>query len=249
MQTFEIQAERRAAVGSAASRRLRREGRLPAILCGRGGESLALHVSVKDFDAARKKHARILMLQIDGRAEPAVIHDVAFDVITQEPAHVDFQRVSMKERIEIPVPVKVRGPSKGEAEGGILMLQMGQVRVRCLPLEIPEHLEADVRALELHQSLRVKDLALPKGVEAADPPDALVLAIVEKKEVVAPVAEAAEAAPTEPELISKAPKAEEGEEAEGAAPAKPGAAPAAKSPTPTAGKAEAPAREKRPERK
>jgi len=234
MQTFEMKAERRAAVGSAASRRLRRDGRLPAILCGRGTESLALHVSAKDFEAARKKHARILMLQIDGGTEPAVIHDVAWDILSQEPAHVDFQRVNMSERIEIEVAIKTRGPSKGEVDGGILMLQMGEVKVRCLPLEIPEHIEVDIRPLELHQSLRVKDLVMPKGVESAAAPEALVLAIVEKKELVVPEAAAAEAAPAEPELITKAPKAEEGEEAAG---------------DPPAAKADAPAKEKKPEKK
>jgi large subunit ribosomal protein L25 len=220
-----MKAERRDSVGSAASRRLRHEGRVPAVLCGHGGESLALHVSAKDFEAARKNRARVLMLQFDNHTEPAVVHDVAWDILSQEPAHVDFQRVDMKQRIEIEVTIKTKGPSKGEVGGGILMLQMSQVKVRCMPLEIPDFIEADIRPLELHQSLRVKDLVMPKGIEVADEPEALVLAIVEKKEVVVPAPGTAEAAPTEPELIAKAPKAEEGEEGE-AAPAKGGAAPA-----------------------
>jgi len=226
MQTFEMKAERRDRPGTAASRRLRREGRLPAILCGRGTESLALHVSAKDFEAARKKHARVLMLQIDGKSEPAIIHEVDWDILSQEPAHVDLQRVNMSERIEIDVTVKTKGPSKGEIGGGILMLQMGQVKVRCLPLEIPDFIEVDIRQLDLHDSVRVKDLVMPKGVEAVDVAEALVLAIVEKKELVIEAPTEAAAGPTEPELITKAPK--EGEEAEeGAAPgAKPGAAPA-----------------------
>jgi len=142
--------------------------------------------------------------------------------------------------------VKTKGPSKGEVGGGILMLQMGQVKVRCLPLEIPDFIEVDIRPLELHESIHVKDLVMPKGVEVAETPEALVLAIVEKKELVVPVPGEAAAGPTEPELIVKAPK--EGEEAEeGAAPgAKPGAA-AAKGAAPGA-KPEA-AASKKPEKK
>ncbi len=248
MQTIEIKVERRDRMGSSASRRLRREGRLPANLCGHGAESLALHVSAKEFDDARKHRARVLMLKLDGKSEPAVIHDVQWDFLTQRPSHVDFQRVKMTERIEIEVPIKTKGPSKGETAGGILMVQLDQIRVRCLPLEIPDHIDVDVRPLELHQSLHVKDLVLPKGVELAADPAALVLAIVEKKEIVVPVPGVVEAGPAEPELITKAPKTEEGEEAEGAAPGAKGAAPAAKSGA-GAAKAEAPAKEKKPEKK
>ncbi len=211
MQTFEMKADRREGLGSRISRRIRREGRLPAILCGKGSESLALHVSVADFELARKKHARIVMLQLDGKSEAAVVHDVAWDTLTQEPLHVDFQRVNMSEKIEIDVTLKVRGPSKGEVGGGILILQMDAVKVRCLPLEIPEQIEVDVRHLELHQSIHVKEIVLPAGVEAVDDLGALVLSIVEKKELVVAVTGVAEAAAVEPELIQKAPKSEDGE--------------------------------------
>jgi large subunit ribosomal protein L25 len=246
MKTFDMKAERRGEVGSRESRRLRRDGRLPAVLCGRGTESLSLHVSAKDFETARKLHARIVMLQLDGKSEPAVVHDVDWDPLSQEPNHVDFQRVNMSEKIEIDVAIKTKGPSKGEIGGGILMLQMDAARVRCLPLEIPDQIEVDIRPLELHQSLHAKDLVLPKGVELAESPDALVLAIVEKKELIVPVAGAAEAGPTEPELITKAPK--EGEEEEGAEGAKPaagakgGAAPAKAEAAPAKG-------EKKPDKK
>jgi large subunit ribosomal protein L25 len=247
MKTIDMKAERRNEVGSAACRRLRRDGRLPAILCGKGVESLSLHVSAREFDDARKKHARILMLQLDGASEPAVIHDVKWDVMEQRPAHVDFQRVNMAEKIEIEVVVKTKGPSKGEVGGGILMLQMDQVKVRCLPLEIPDFIEVDIRPLELHQSLHVKDLVMPKGVEVAADPAALVLAIVEKKELVVATPGTAEAGPTEPELIVK-PKTEEELAAEAAAPGAKGAAGGGKGGAPAA-KAEAPAKEKKPDKK
>jgi large subunit ribosomal protein L25 len=102
-----------------------------------------------------------------------------------------------------------------------LLVQADTIRVRCLPLEIPDFIEVDIRPLEIHQSLHVKDLVLPAGVEMAAEPDELVLSIVEKRELIvaAPAAAEGEAVSAEPELIAKAPK----EEAEGegeAAPAK-----------------------------
>src|SRR5262249_4248475 len=199
------------------SRGLRREGRLPGILCGLGVETKPLHVSARDFDEARKQHARIILLQLAGATEPAIVHEVAWDTITQEPLHIDFQRINMNEKVVVEVPIKTKGPSKGEAEGGILVVQLDQVRVRCLPLEIPDQIEVDIRPLLQHDSIHVKDLVLPKGIEAVDGPEALVLSIVEPKKEELPVPGAAEAAPTEPELITKPPKP--GEEEEGAAPA------------------------------
>jgi large subunit ribosomal protein L25 len=241
MRQFEMKAELRKSAGSRASRKMRREGRLPGVLCGHGVESRPLDVSVKDFEDARKKHARIIVLQLAGSAEPAIIHDIDWDVVTQEPLHVDFQRVDMKEKIVVEVPIKTKGPSKGEAEGGILVLQMGQVKVRCLPLDIPETIEVDIRALMTHESVKVKELVLPAGIEPADSPEALVLSIVEPKKEELPVAGAAEAAATtEPELIAKAPK--EGEEAAGATPD--AAAGGAKAAAPKAA-----AKEKKPEKK
>jgi len=239
MRQFEMKAELRKTAGSRASRKMRREGRLPGVLCGHGVESRPLDVSVKDFEDARKKHARIIVLQVAGASEPAIIHDIDWDVVTQEPLHVDFQRVDMKEKIVVEVPIKAKGPSKGEAEGGILVLQMGQVKVRCLPLDIPDSIEVDIRTLMTHESVKVKELVLPAGIEPADSPEALVLSIVEPKKEELPVAGAAEAAATtEPELIAKAPK--EGEEAEGAADAAGGAKAAAP---------KAAAKEKKPEKK
>ncbi len=216
MKTFDMKADRRTSVGSRTSRNLRLDGRLPGVLCGKGTESLSLHVAVKDFEAARKAHARIVMLQLDGKSEAAVVHGVDWDTMSQQPLHVDFQRVNMSEKIEIDVTVKVKGPAKGEIAGGILLLQLDQVKVRCLPLEIPDSIEIDVRNLDLHGTVHVKELRLPAGVEAVEDADALVLSIVEKKEVVVAAANAADvAAAAEPELIKKAPAAD-GEAAEAA---------------------------------
>lgn len=209
MQTYELKADRRDGTGSRMSRGLRRAGRLPAILCGKGSDSLALHISAKEFDDLRKKHARIVMLQLDGGSNAAVVHGVDWDPMTQQPLHVDFQRVNMNEKIEIEVSIKLRGPSKGEMAGGILLVQADQVKVRCLPLEIPESIELDLRELDLHGTIHVRDLKLPAGIEAADDPSALLLSIVEKVETAAaaPAAAAdAAAATAEPEVIAKAPK-------------------------------------------
>jgi len=147
MRQYEMKAEARTNAGSRSSRGLRREGRIPAVLCGHGVETRPLHVSVREFDEARKQHARIILLQLAGATEPAIIHDVAWDTITQEPLHVDFQRINMNEKVVVEVPIKTKGPSKGEADGGILVVQLDQVRVRCLPLEIPDQIDEKVANL------------------------------------------------------------------------------------------------------
>jgi large subunit ribosomal protein L25 len=248
MRQFEMKAQARTTAGSRAARKMRREGHIPGVLCGHGVESRSVSVSAKDFDDARKKHARIIMLQLDGASEPAIIHEIDWDVVTQEPLHVDFQRVNMKEKIVVEVPIKAKGPSKGEAEGGIFVLQMGQVKVRCFPLDIPDSIEVDIRPLLIHESIKVKDLVLPANIEPADAPESLVLSIVEpkKEELPVPGAAAEAAGAAEPELIAKAPK--EGEEAEGATPDAAAAAAKGGAAAKAVPAAKAPAKEKKPEK-
>jgi hypothetical protein len=116
--------------------------------------------------------------------------------------------------VVVEVPIKTKGPSKGEAEGGILVVQMDQVRVRCLPFRIPDQIDVDIRALLRHDSIHVKDLVLPKGVEAADGRRRSSSRSSSRRRRSCRC-RARPSAPIEPELITKPPKP--GEEEEGAA--------------------------------
>lgn len=208
MNQVELQAEKREKVGSANSRKLRREGRLPASLYGHGGESFGLHIDGKAYRDAMRHGAMLVNLRFDGGNESAVVHDVQYDTLSQEPIHVDFLRVNLLEKVEVEVSLKLHGPAKGEEEGGIIVEQMNAVTILCLPTSIPEFLEVDIRSLGIKDSLHVSDLKLPEGVEATDEPDRVILTIVEPRFTEEEKPEDA----AEPEVIGKPAEPGEGKD-------------------------------------
>jgi large subunit ribosomal protein L25 len=247
MEIRELTVERRDGRGKGAAKRLRRAGRVPAILYGAVAEPLALSVAPKEVQ--RVLHARggvLVNVRLPGEPEPrtAVVRDLQFHPVRDTLIHVDLQAVRMDEEITVEVPLHVVGEAAGVKEqSGILQLLLRTVEVACLPTLIPERLDADVSALRIHDVLTVADLRLPEGVRVTTPASQAIVTVAPPaaEEVAAPTAAAAAAA--EPEVVT-ARKGEEG--AEEAAPAKPGAA-AAKPGTPAA-KPEAKGKEERPER-
>ena len=208
MKQVELAAEAREQTGSRDARRLRRSGRLPANLYGHGDEPQALHVDGRLFNDAVRHHARLLNLKLSGQEQAAVIQEVQYDPVSLEMLHVDLVRVNVREKIEVAVPIKIHGPAKGEESGGILVEQMDSVTVRCTPLNIPEAIEVDVRDLDIHDSIHVKDLSLPDNVESVDDPEKTILSITEPRfgqaDEAAEGEEGAEAvAADEPEVIGK----------------------------------------------
>jgi large subunit ribosomal protein L25 len=239
MEIRELTVERRDGRGKGAAKRLRREGRVPAILYGAVAEPLALSVTPKEVQ--RALHARaggvLVNVRLPGEPEPrtAVVRDLQFHPVLETLLHVDLQAVRMDEEITVEVPVHVVGEAAGVKEqSGILQFLLRNVEVACLPTLIPERLDADVSALRIHDVLTVADLRLPEGVRVTTPASQAIVTVAPPaaEEVAAPTAAAATA---EPEVVT-ARKPEEG--AEEAAPAKAGA-PA---------KAEAKGKEERPER-
>jgi large subunit ribosomal protein L25 len=237
MEIRELTVERRESRGKGAAKRLRREGRVPAILYGAVAEPLALSVAPKDVQ--RVLHARggvLVNVRLPGEPEPrtAVVRDLQFHPVRETLLHVDLQAVRMDEEITVEVPLHVVGEAAGVKEqSGILQLLMRTVEVACLPTLIPERLDADVSALRIHDVLTVADLRLPEGVRVTTPASQAIVTVAPPaaEEVAAPAAAATAA---EPEVVT-ARKEEGGEEA---APAKPGAA----------AKPEAKGKEERPER-
>jgi len=207
MQTQELSAERRDKMGSAESRRLRRHGRLPVNLYGHGEAPEALHVDAHGFANLVRHHARMLSIRVGDRTETAVIHQVQHDPISEDLIHVDFLRVSLTEKVVVPVPLRLHGPAEGQKDGGILQEHHAEVAVRCLPTDIPEEIVVDIRPLKVHESIHVSDLVLPANVEAADEPGRVLITLSEPRygiaEAEAAEGEAVEGEGGEPEVIGK----------------------------------------------
>lgn len=211
---FTISAEKREALGTRVSRRLRRSGKIPAVLARKGEAPLHLLVDAKEFAQLVKKHARIINLNHPAGKDKVFIKEVQYDHLDEHAIHVDFTRIAMDQLLTVEVPLILKGKPVGVSEeGGVLDQYVKILKIQCLPDAIPEQVEADVTALKKDVKFTVKDLHLPAGLKVAHDAD-LLLAIVQehKLEEIAPAAAAA--GPVEPEVIKKAKETEEGAEAE-----------------------------------
>ncbi len=208
---------------------LRAESRIPAVVYGGEKAPISVALSEKEFMAARRKGGAnaILRLKHAKGEETVVVKELQRHPVTDRPVHADFQRISLTQKIEAKVPLNIVGEAPGvKTSGGMMSIDMRELRIKALPTAIPQHIDIDVSKLELHQGIAVKDLSLAEGIEVLDAAEATIIRIVlAKVEVVAePVAGAVVegAVAAEPESAStKGKKDEEGKVIEKAA--KPGA--------------------------
>lgn len=211
-----LDAVRRETFGRNEAGRLRRAGRIPAVLYGGEGvpaESIAvdpkalMHILRSDSGLNT-----LIALKVDGSGETRVLlREYQINPVTQGLLHVDFYRIAMDKVLRVTVPVHLIGEAKGvKAEGGIVDFVNRDIEVECLPADIPEHITVDVTELMLHDGVRVRDLPISGTWKAVTDPDMLIVHVVAPKAEPEPeVAEAAVAAaaapavPAEPEVIKK----------------------------------------------
>ena len=215
---------------------LRTARMIPAVVYGGDKPPVSVVVSEKDLTKATKTGGAnaILHLKHSKGEDTVILKTLQHHAVSLAPIHADFQRISLREKIEVKVPIHVVGEAPGvKLHGGILEHVLRELRVRALPTAIPQKIDVDVSNLQLNENVLVKDVIVAKDLEVLDAPDHIVINVVQPTaEVVAPTPEAAAAAAAEPEVIAKGKKEEEGAEgaekgkAAAAAPAK-GAAPAA----------------------
>jgi large subunit ribosomal protein L25 len=211
---FSIKAEKREALGTRVSRRLRKTGKLPAVLARKGEEPLHLLVDAKEFSQLVKKHARLINLDHPAGKDKVFIKEVQYDHLDEHAIHVDFTKVAMDQLLTIEVPLILKGKPVGVTEeGGVLDQYVKVLKIQVLPDAIPDHIEADVAGLKKDVKFQIKDLVLPAGVKSTQDPELLV-AIVQEHKVEEVVPAAAAAGAVEPELIKKPKEVEEEAEAE-----------------------------------
>ena len=220
-QTVQLSAERRAAKGKGASREMRRGGKVPAVIYGRGREPADLMVDGVTLGRLLERivpESTIVELTVDGKPVKTLIREVQRHPVRPGIVHVDFYEIREGQKIRVAVPIHCQGIPEGvRNQGGTLDQVIRMVEIEVLPDDIPEHVELDVTALTIGKSLHISDLTIPKAQILMD--GALTVATVvapRVEEVAAPAAAAAvEGAPVE------------GEAAAAVAGAAPGAAPAA----------------------
>jgi large subunit ribosomal protein L25 len=203
MQTVEIAAGLRSEKGKGANRRLRRAGRVPAILYGPKRPAMSIQVDAKEFGAkvAHLEGSHLIRLQSDLsdlNGCMALVRGTQFHPVSGSVLHADFFEVDLTQKLEIKVPLHFVGKAVGVAtQGGILQPIRREVEVVCLPTDIPEFIEVDVSPLGIHDAVHISALKVPDGVELSydsDDPVVTILPPTVEEVKVEPTAEGAVAA-------------------------------------------------------
>ena len=198
----------RLGTGKGPARQARFAGEIPGVIYGAGETPVALAVPKKAFELALKTaHAGgnvIVALRLDGAAEKtAIIREVQRDPISHDILHLDFHHISLTEKVTVEVTVHLTGIADGVKNGGgILEYITRMIEIECLPTQIPQHLEVDVSALGIGDSVHVRDLVVPNAVILTDA-DVTIATVVPPTVMVETPAGAAAATTTEPEVIAK----------------------------------------------
>ena len=187
--------------GTRAVRRLRRQGRIPAVIYGHKQEVVPITLSHDDVWQMIKAASHLAELDLGGKTETVLIRDVQWDNLGKEILHLDFARVSAEEEIETDVNIELRGQAAGIAEGGILEQLVHSLRIKCPAGAIPSSIKVDVGHLNVDDGVHVRDVSLPPGVTVDAEGDLLIVHVVVRGTTEEPTEEAAEEAVTQPEVI------------------------------------------------
>lgn len=210
-----LEVTRRESTGKEQAKKLRRDGKVPAVVYGGHREPVAITVDRKSVSELIQKSEHgirsVFLLKMAGTDQQrhAMIKEVTIDPISRKMMHIDFVRVVMDEKVKVTIPVHVKGTAIGVKEGGLLDFQVRELHVECLPAAIPDSIDVDVTALGSHDYFRIKDLKLPEGVKVLDDPERVVVGVTHAKAEVTEVAAEAVATPAEPEVIKKGKTEEE----------------------------------------
>lgn len=163
--------ELRENTGKGVARRLRQEGRIPAVLYGHGQASVSLTVHAKALDRLLKtSHAGLnTLIDLEGASDVAgkvvLVKELQRHPVAGTLSHADFFEIDQSAKLHVSVPIRLTGSAEGVKVGGILEHLMREIDLQCLPTAIPDSIDLDVTDLQLGASLHVSDLALPEGVE------------------------------------------------------------------------------------
>jgi large subunit ribosomal protein L25 len=176
MRNVVLAAANRQKSGSAESRRLRRKGRIPAVLYGRTGKAISLDLDALEFVRGVKgiSESTIVKVEIDGKSHDAFVKEIQRNIIDGNIIHVDFYEVESGVVLRAKVSLHIVGSPIGVRDGGNLENPLHEIEVECLPKDLPEKIEVDVSNLKVNQSLHVRDIPLNEGVKLVSAADKVV---------------------------------------------------------------------------
>ena len=174
-----IAATARSVQGSSACRRLRREGFVPGNLYGHEQDPEMIAFDAESIRHFIESGTKVADIDVDGRTEKVLLRDVQWNTFSTEVLHCDFLRVNPNERIETDVPLILRGTAPGSLAGGIVEQPLHSLHIDCLAVEMPDSIDVRITALQIDESLCVKDLTgLPPSLNVLTPEDEVIVHVL-----------------------------------------------------------------------
>lgn len=205
-----LEVSRRENTGKGVAKKLRRDGKVPAVVYGAHREPVAIAIDQKTVSelVLKSEHGirSVFLLKMSGSDQQrhAMIKELQIDPVSRRMKHIDFVRVLMDEKVKVTIPVHLSGTAIGvKTGGGVVDFQVRDLHVECLPGAIPDTIEVDVTPLELHHVVRISDLQVPEGVKVLDDPDRVVVGITHARAEISAEMAATEEVVPEPEVIKK----------------------------------------------
>ena len=197
MSKLVLAAQSRQSKGSGEARKIRRAGRIPAVLYGRSGKAISIDLDALAFTNGIKtiSESTIVKVEVEGKTYDTFVKDTQRNIMDGSILHADFYEVQNDIAVRARVTIHLKGNPAGVREGGILEFPLQQIEVEALPKDLPERLELDISALGIGQSITVRNIALADAVRLLSPADQVVVLVkYAKGAAAAAAAEAASAA-------------------------------------------------------
>jgi large subunit ribosomal protein L25 len=184
-----LSAKNRQSKGSVEARKIRRLGRIPAVLYGRAGKAISIDLDALEFANGIKNisESTIVKVEVDGKSYDAFVKDTQRTIIDGNILHVDFYEVESGIALRARVSINLKGNAIGVREGGVLEFPLHEIEVECLPKDLPERIEIDISTLGVNQSIHVRDIPLASTIRLISASDQVVALVKYAKEQAAAV--------------------------------------------------------------
>lgn len=170
-----LKAEIREHTGSKDAKKLRKDGRIPAIVYGHKQKPVAISLDRNTMVEGLHHGRRLMDVQIGRKKEKMIVKDLQYDYLGKDVIHVDLMRVDVTETVKVAVPVELKGVAKGTHEGGIIEECTDHLEIECKATDIPESVVVSVKEIDVGDTLHAGDIELPDGVKLVSPPEMLLV--------------------------------------------------------------------------
>lgn len=174
MANYLLTVEERNQTGKGYARKLRADGKIPAVIYGSGKEATSIQVVTRDAEKALASGESLIDLDLAGTKRTVIVKEILRDPVRTTLLHIDFHEIDLTKKLEVTVPLRIIGEDQRVNDGGVVAPLLWEVQVLCLPTDIPNALEVDVSQLEMDQSLTLGELELPEGIEVVGDPEEVV---------------------------------------------------------------------------